>query len=262
MSLGETLGRISKDYGAAKVEPFGKHPVARYIRETGASEVQEALRDTNPDLRVEGSAGAGNWAAVPWVGVFDPLVTDSATRGYYVVYLFHATEPTVHLSLNQGTTSTREEFGPKTRQVLADRAGFMRRRLAEFANLLPADTIELGSQARLPGDYAAGHALGLTYRLDQLPPEDVLRADLQTAIRAYRALTFPGGLGLTPEGDDSLDDDLGTASLVERRQYRLHRRIERNPYCRSSSQETSWDALPGLRARFLRAIWPDRTGLH
>jgi hypothetical protein len=27
---------------------------------------------------------------VPWVAVFDPLVTDSATRGYYPVYLFHS----------------------------------------------------------------------------------------------------------------------------------------------------------------------------
>ena len=33
--------------------------------------------------------------AVPWISVFDPAITTSATRGYYVVYLFHANEPTV-----------------------------------------------------------------------------------------------------------------------------------------------------------------------
>src|SRR5262249_52580282 len=46
-------------------------------------------------LFVEGSAGAGNWAAVPWISVFDPAITTSATRGYYVVYLFHVNKPVV-----------------------------------------------------------------------------------------------------------------------------------------------------------------------
>ena len=58
--------------------------------------------------------------------MFDPAITTSATRGYYVVYLFHAQEPIVHLSLNQGTTAVREEFASKTRDVLADRAAFIR----------------------------------------------------------------------------------------------------------------------------------------
>src|SRR5262249_14250474 len=61
----------------------------------------------------KGSAGAGNWADVPWLAVFDPLVTTTATRGYYVVYLFHNSEPEVHLSLNQGNTVRRKAYGTK-----------------------------------------------------------------------------------------------------------------------------------------------------
>ena len=87
------------------------------------------------------------------------------------MYLFHTSEPIIHLSLNQGTTATRNEFGRRTRQVLSDRAGFIRKRIADFADVLPVDGIDLGSKARLPGDYAAAHALGVSYRLDQLPPE-------------------------------------------------------------------------------------------
>lgn len=120
-------------------------------------------------LIVEGSPGQGNWAAVPWISVFDPAITTSATRGYYVVYLFHAHEQVVQLSLNQGSTAVREEFAGKAREVLADRAKFMRKRVAEYGALLPAQTIDLGSLARLPGDYVAGHALGTTYTLAALP---------------------------------------------------------------------------------------------
>jgi 5-methylcytosine-specific restriction protein A len=96
------------------------------------------------------------------VQVFDPAITTSATRGYYIVYLFHAEQPVVQLSLNQGTTAVREEFTNKARAVLADRAELMPKRVSEFAQSLPVITIELGSDARLPGDYVAGHALGTT----------------------------------------------------------------------------------------------------
>jgi 5-methylcytosine-specific restriction protein A len=105
----------------------------------------------------------------------------------------------------------------------------MRRRLGDFAALLPASAIDLGSSARLPGDYAAGHALGVTYHLDQLPTDAELRTDLQTAIRAYRALTFRGGLA--PELGDEMGDEflpVENTSLIEIRRYRAHRRIERS----------------------------------
>ena len=58
--------------------------------------MEGALGELGAGLLVEGSAGAGNWAAVPWISVFDPAITTSATRGYYLVYLFHVNNPVVH----------------------------------------------------------------------------------------------------------------------------------------------------------------------
>lgn len=227
--LTDALQRISAEYEAAKAAPLKKHPLAQHVREIAAEEVKAALGDANPDLITEGSVGRGNWAAVPWVAIFDPLVTGSATSGYYPVYLFHASEPIIHLSLNQGTTETREEFGPETRKVLRDRAAFVRKRLADFSDLIPVEEIDLGSQARLPGDYAAGHALGFTYDAARLPAEAELQIDLHTIVGAYRALTFRGGLDLSAYGGEANDVDYISTTLLERRQYRLHRRIERNP---------------------------------
>jgi 5-methylcytosine-specific restriction protein A len=102
-------------------------------------------------------------------------------------------EPVVHLSLNQGTTAVREEFGGRTRQVLKDRAELMRKRVSDFGASLPVSQIDLGSDARLPGDYVAGHALGMTYTLENLPEEQTLRSDLQIrslpsrSVSAHRA---------------------------------------------------------------------------
>jgi 5-methylcytosine-specific restriction enzyme A len=162
--LRDTLEKILTGYQLAKSEPLEAHPLAAFIRNEAAETVKAGLGELGTGLITEGSPGQGNWAAVPWIAVFDPAITTSATHGYYVVYLFHSNEPTVHLSLNQGTTAVREEFGARTREVLGDRADLMRKRVKEFAAALPVTTIDLGSVARLPADYVAATQLALATR--------------------------------------------------------------------------------------------------
>jgi 5-methylcytosine-specific restriction protein A len=231
MSLRDTLEKILAGYPEAKSQSVAGHPLGAFIRHAAAEAVKEALGELGAGFNVEGSAGAGNWAAVPWISIFDPAVTTSATHGYYVVYLFHTTTPAVHLSLNQGTTAVREEFGARAREILKDRADLMRKRVADFASALPINTIELGSHARLPGDYAAGHALGASYALDELPDEARLRSDLQTIVRAYRALTYRGGIDAEVNGQADLVEEFAIppqASVIETRKYAYHRKVERN----------------------------------
>ena len=111
MALREVLERVSNEYPTARAQPYENHPVADYIRNVATANVQSMLAGANEDLVALGSPGKGKGAATPWIAIFDPLVTSSATRGYYVVYLFHVKSSTVHLSLNQGTTAARAEFG-------------------------------------------------------------------------------------------------------------------------------------------------------
>jgi 5-methylcytosine-specific restriction enzyme A len=231
MDLRETLTRILSEYPAAKKAPLEAHSLAQFIRGEAEEAVVETLGRDADGLIVQGSPGQGNWAAVPWISIFDPAITISATRGYYVVYLFHATEPIVHLSLNQGTTAIREEFGAKARDVLNDRAEFMRKRLSEFQKTFPAVSINLGSDARLPSDYVAGHALGITYTLDKLPNEGTLQTDLRNIVHAFRALTFRGGIEGDTEPQPDLSDEFNLptqTSITETRKYVYHRKIERN----------------------------------
>jgi 5-methylcytosine-specific restriction enzyme A len=97
--------------------------------------------------------------------------------------------------------------------------------------LLPVHTIDLGSTARLPGDYVAGHAVGTSYTLDALPTEATLRTDLQNVVRAYRALTFRGGIEGDVEPQAELEDEFkipAQTSVIETRKYAYHRKIERN----------------------------------
>ncbi|MGM5051145.1 MrcB family domain-containing protein [Tardiphaga sp. 604_B6_N1_1] len=214
------------EWSTARETTFAQHPLAIYLRTGAPLEIQSALLD-HSGISVKGSAGAGQWAAVPWLAVFEDIVTNTATQGYYVVYLFHPTSPLVYLSLNQGTTAIRAEFKNATHDALTERAQLIRRRLRDFASRLPVTSIDLGSSAGLPGDYAAGHAIGLSYSLTNLPSEDVLVSDLQASISAYRTLTFRGGLDTTA-AEAGEDGPPTSATLIEQRRYKMHQRIERN----------------------------------
>jgi 5-methylcytosine-specific restriction enzyme A len=227
--LRDALAFIANQYRGASTEQFTKHPVAQFVRSQLADEVRFGLGPSSRNFKVKGSAGQSDWAAVPWCAVFDPIVATGATHGFYVVYLFAADRPVVFISLNQGTTAVEREFGAARRdEVLRDRAAFMRARLPDFADAFDAGPILLGSRLPLPLGYEAGHVFGRAYDCTALPDEQDLHSDLREITRSYLALIYRGGLEPSPE---NTDDDLpkSGATLVEIRQYRQHRRIDRHP---------------------------------
>lgn len=197
MSLGHALRRIVEEYPLARLDPPAGHPLAALIRRGAPDELRAALAPIDGPFLVKGSPGRGsNWAAVPWLAVFDPAITTSATRGYYLVYLFPAHRETVHLSVAQGTVAAIREHGRRAEQHLRASGERLRERLGDFAGRLPNHTIALGTAGELPEGYEAAHILGLSYGLTDLGDERRLRADLATGVAAYRALKARGGLDL------------------------------------------------------------------
>jgi 5-methylcytosine-specific restriction enzyme A len=245
----ETLLQISNQYTRSKSEKFAKHPTVDLIRTRLREEMKLALGPIGSGLVFEASAGAGRWAFVPWAGVLNPLVTNSATKGYYVVYLFSAEQREIHLSLNQGATSIIEEFGTRGRELLKDRATFMRARLSDYSSKFRAHSISLGYDSNLPRGYEAGHVLGKTYHVASLPSEESLIDDLQTITRAYLALTFRGGQSVSlDEGELSLEEI--PASVTEVKRYSLHRRIDRHPEASKAAKRYHGTVCQGCNLSF------------
>ena len=75
------------------------------------SEIPRILYSTDivdPDkYLITGSVGQGNWATVPWVCIFDRLITTTAQKGVYIVYLLSKDTNTLYLTFNQGCTELR-----------------------------------------------------------------------------------------------------------------------------------------------------------
>lgn len=227
MSLRAAFADILTNYAVERTRPLAGSELSAMVRNTLADGIRSALGVSASDMIVKASVGNGNWAEVPWAAVFEPSITTSATRGYYPVYLFNVERGQVHLSLNQGTTVVRAEFANRTPVILAKRADLMRDRLADIIGRLPVQSIEL-PKGRLGQDYAMGHALGKTYSVDALPSDAELQSDLTEVIASYRALIFRGGLDFDAAPAEPKVDGEPPTTVDEERQYRAHKRIERN----------------------------------
>lgn len=223
------------EYPGVRQGPFADHPLAHYIRDD-LPKIFGSLFPDQPDLIWTASPGQGGWADAPWIAFFNPLVTESPQKGYFPVYLFTRSLDAVYLSMNQGMTELREEFGgSQAKDILSSRAAIIRRRLRSGYqgrfNHTPIDLQPGGQHTRL-AFYEPGHAFGVRYSRNDMPNDDRLISDLAAMLELYGILFIRGG---TKEFDQSLStaeetqSDLSDISLEERRRVRLHYTVDRNP---------------------------------
>lgn len=226
MGIAETVKRVLTDYAAAKEEQFARHPLAHFIRFDLASAVREAVEDKERYL-VEASPGQGNWARVPWVAVFDTLVTRSAQSGYYPVLLFRGDMTGLYLSLNQGVTEVEAKYKSEATSALAARAEDFRQQLGGTPASLPESRIELrASGTRLARLYEVGNICAAFYPEYQLPTDAEWRQEFRHVLGLYESLVYNETL---PSGSAGKEADETAGMLVEDlRRFRLHKRIERN----------------------------------
>ena len=175
--------------------------------------------------QVTGSPGKGNWAGVPWVAILDRFVTDTPQQGYYLVYLAKEDCTGVYLSLNQGVTTIRQQYGASAQKALETRAQDFLARLGPLAHGLLSGPIDLGARKGLGVDYQHGSICAVYYSREALPAEDELQSDMQRLLSLYRHLVEKEAtLYIRAEAEE---DELGLG-VEDLKRLREHKRIERN----------------------------------
>lgn len=220
--LREILQKISSEYSISKTEPFKSHRIASYMRKEVSPLLKNFIQDSGT-FDVISSPGKGNWAEVPWIAIVNPLITTTAQKGYFVVYLFAIDKKTVVLSLNQGTLSVRQEFASQTWNVLNTRAELIRYKIPEFNISFNSERINLGAKGDLSKDYEYGHVFGKEYSVEALPKDEKLILDLQKMLDLYSKSIYR-------DGYDSSDNNVEVNAenkLAEQRTYKMHLRMER-----------------------------------
>lgn len=226
MSLNAALDLFLKEYPKAMNRPFAGNGVAEFIRKEVPAYLREAIGD-NPRYVVTGSPGQGNWARAPWAAVFDRFVTESAQDGYYVVYLVKEDFSGVYLSLNQGVTAARKQYGAEAKSALKVRASDFLARLGPLTEGLQTGPIDLASTgaANLSAYYEAGAVCSRFYPTGALPEDPVLISDLQLFLNLYFVLVSRESQ--LYERADAEEDEIGLGE-EDLRKLREHKRIERN----------------------------------
>lgn len=226
MSLSAALSLFLEEYPAASQAEFAGNAVAEFIRKDVPEAIQFVI-GINDRYLVQGSAGQGNWARVPWAAVFDRLVTETAQDGYYIAYLVREDFAGVFLSLNQGVMSIREQYGGDSKHALHVRATDYLARLGKLADGLQSGPINLvaTSKTSLGALYEQGAICSIYYDKDRLPSDERLSSDLLRFLDLYLALVSRE-TRLFDQADAEEDEE----SLAEEdlRNLREHKRIERN----------------------------------
>lgn len=226
MSLNAALSLFLEEYPKAVARQFAGDAVAEFIRKDVPETLGKVI-GSDPRYVFHGSPGQGNWARAPWAAVYDRFVTESAQDGYYVVYLVKEDFTGVFLSLNQGITSARKQYGAEAKSALRVRASDFLARLGPLSEGLSTGQIDLASTggANLSAYYEAGSICSVYYPMADLPGDDRLDADLRRFIGLYFAL-----VSREPQLFERADAEEDEALLGEEdlRTLREHKRIERN----------------------------------
>lgn len=186
------MEEYESELNAARKDKDFKRPLGNIVRKDIAHLIGAQLQENI--YKVKGSVGAGSWADVPWVGVFDKRVTTSAQRGVYIVYLLNKTTKELFLTLNQGVTDVVTTSNSKAADNLKNRAQSIRSKIGSFSGL-ESSLNGSGSKA-----YDAGCIYYIKYTLDSLPEDEKLYSDLNKFIEAYKA--YYDKVFLTSEEND------------------------------------------------------------
>lgn len=131
MSLNAALSLVLEEYSEESKKEFTNNPLAEFIRH----EIPQVLEEQINDERyiIKGSAGQGQWTLIPWIAILDRFVTATPQRGFYLVYLFREDFSGLYISLNQGVTTVREQYGSEAKHALLARASDF---IAKLGNIM------------------------------------------------------------------------------------------------------------------------------
>lgn len=226
MSLHTALTLFLDEYPKAVERRFAGDSVADFIRNEVPLALGEAI-GSNPRYVTHGSPGQGNWARAPWAAVYDQFITESAQDGYYIVYLVREDFGGVYLSLNQGVTSARKQYGSEAKRALRVRSADFLARLGPLADGLSTGDLDLAASgaANLSSYYEAGNVCSIYYPRDDLPSDEALVKDLRRFVDLYFVLVSrEPELFVRAEAEED-ETSLGEEDL---RRLREHKRVERN----------------------------------
>ena len=179
------LEEITSAWVTATGEEFTNHPIAKKIRQELPASIKKYISNDYPSFKIKSSAGAGNWANVPWLSILDPKITSTTQDGFYPVYLFKADGSGIYLSLIQGITTPSENLGKREAEKQAQE---ITHKLLESVDGLKnwgTTNINLAANSPLGKSYETSNIISKYYPAEAIPDDGILKKDLADLLELY-----------------------------------------------------------------------------
>ena len=134
--------------------------------------------------KIKGSCGASYKAEVPWIGIFNKDITETAQKGIYIVYLFKTDMSGFYLCLGQGVTNF-EKYGKNKEKYMIKMAKYFK----ELTNtkIFSKNGIDLNSNTSIGKDYCKVNVLSKYYSKERINEYD-FKNDLVELIKIYEQI--------------------------------------------------------------------------
>jgi len=178
--------------------------------------------------KVDSSLGLGNLSAAPWLAVMDKSITESATEGFYVVYLFSRSAKKLYLSIGIGATQFQEIYGMTNLcldkiQVATTQFKNLFKKYEPSNSLNSIDLLEdelnfeeplKGSGRNLVSCYEKGTSFSKEYKIDEIN-DKILIKDLKEYINIYEnIINDPNAENLDIIAETTIDQKSETKKVV------------------------------------------------
>lgn len=134
--------------------------------------------------KIKWSCGASYKADVPWIGVFNKNITETAQKGIYIVYLFKTDMSGFYLCLGQGVTNF-EKYGRNKEEYMIKVANYFKKMTA--TEVFSKNGIDLNSRTPIGKNYCKVNVLSKYYDKEKIKEYD-FKQDLIELVKIYEQI--------------------------------------------------------------------------
>jgi len=182
-------------------------------------ELPDALRQVTPNsgaFKFDGSDGLANVTIVPWVATFHQQITESATTGYYVVWLLTEDRKSIILELGLGATQFSTLYG-ENKEALTAIARASQKVLAVakpfIKSIFSVNLLSKAIEGEIPAlgkgydhrAYGKAAVVSVSYAVESLPTNEMMLSDYLCFVELYQALVSSS---IMPSVDELVLDEL------------------------------------------------------
>ena len=175
------------------------------------------------DLWVQGKDGDGNKAEIPWIRIASKELSPSATKGWYVVFLFSATGSNCYLSLGHAsTTYDSDSMERRYQKVLSPQVaeglmkwGREKLQLDQIKNSRLKFSRNLEAKGNLADAYDRTSLCGFEYRKESIPTDEQIFNDVEFLLKMLSKIYLLQETDATIPGSESPEHQEAVAAIAQ-----------------------------------------------